>query len=142
MSAPTSRATLIKAIHAAKTRAGMDDNTYRDMLAIHASGKHSSKDCTDAQLRQVLAHLNRAVSGSGFRPSSRPEVRLIYALWGDAKRRAILDNPSKAGLRAFCARMANLGKDAATDPEFLEPSQCQVVIEALKSWIKRDGGSR
>jgi len=138
MTAPASRAALIKAIHAAKTHAGMDDDTYRDVLAAQAGGKRSSKDCTDAQLRQVLAHLNGANTGSGFRPSSRPEVRLIYALWGDLKQREVLDNPSKAGLRAFCARMANLGADAATDPEFLKPNQCRVVIEGLKAWIARE----
>ena len=131
---------LIGAIHAAKAAAGLDDDAYRDMLAVQTGGKRSAKDCTDSQLRQVLAHLNAASGQPSFKPSDDPQVRKIYALWGNLKRRGVLDNPTKTGLRAFCARMANLRQDATTDPEFLDSVQCRVVIEALKAWIDREEG--
>jgi phage gp16-like protein len=142
MSAPDPRRkALIAKVHIAKAQLGLDDATYR-ALVERVTGASSTKDAATSQLVDLVNEL--AAHGfketSGFRKSSKPDVRKIYALWGDAKRRAILDNPSKAGLRAFCARMANLGQDAATDPEFLEPSQCCVVIEALKAMIKRAEG--
>lgn len=130
------RAKLISAIHAAKSKAGLDDDAYRAMLSVHGGGKASSKDCTEAELRAVLSHLNGASGARPFKPSKRPEVRKIHAQWGELKRLGALDSPTKPALRAFCARMANTG-DATTDPEFLTPEHARVVIEALKAMIKR-----
>jgi len=60
-------------------------------------------------------------------------IKAIHA----AKRRGILDNPTKAGLRSFCAAATGLKGKAATDPAFLTVAQCIKVVEALVAMIER-----
>ncbi len=127
-----------RAIHAAARAAGLvDRDAYEDMLAAQTGGKRSSTDCTEDELRAVLTHLNGGSKGKStpFKPSARADVRLIYALWGQAKRDGILKNPTPAGLAAFCVRWK--AKGTATKPDFLTPSEAAQAIEALKAMIRR-----
>jgi phage gp16-like protein len=129
------RRKLTSAYHAACAKAGLDEADRRDMLETQ-TGKRSSKDCSDAQLRRVLAHLNGSSTDKPFKPSKRADVRKIHAQWGELKRQGKLTSPTKAALRAFCANMAKTGA-ATTDPEFLTSAQARMVVEALKKWIER-----
>ena len=133
---PDDRKKLIAAFHAASAKAGLDEEARRDLLEVE-TGKRSSKDCSDAQLRKVLARLNGASTSAPFKPSKRADVRKIHAQWGELKRLNTLTNPTKAGLRAFCGRMAGVAGAAATDPEFLAADQARKVNEALKAMILR-----
>lgn len=135
MSIASERRRLISAVHAAASAHGIDDTVYREMMRT-MFGKTSSTACTEAELRRLLVRLNGGGTGRSFRVSKRPEIRKIFAQWGELKRKGVLDNPTPAGLRAFCARMAQTGA-ATTDPEFLTAAQARVVIEALKAWIER-----
>jgi phage gp16-like protein len=132
------RKALIAKIHVAKAQLGLDEATYR-ALVERVTGKTSSKDASTGKLvdlvNELKAHGFR--DGGAFRPSVKPDVRKIYALWGELKRLGALENPSRAALRAFCARMTSAG-GAATGPEFLTPLQCRAVIEGLKAWSERE----
>lgn len=55
MKAP-SRNQRLAAIHMGKTKLGLDDDTYRDMLE-QIAGKRSAKDLSDDELVKVLQHL-------------------------------------------------------------------------------------
>lgn len=126
------------AVHAAASAHGIDDTVYREMMRT-MFGRVSSKDCTEAELRRLLVRLNGGGTGRSFRVSKRPEIRKIFAQWGELKRKGVLDNPTPAGLRAFCARMANLPAGVTKDPDHLTAAEARVVIEALKAWIERAG---
>ncbi len=123
------RKQLITAIHTAKSRNKIDDDTYRDKLRERFSVV-SSKDLTDAQLRELLTDLN---GGKFYRPKSRkPYVRKIFALWGEMCRQRIPESPNRPGLLAFVQRQASV-----SDPEFLTPESANLVIEGLKAWQSR-----
>ncbi|HAV4522537.1 TPA: regulatory protein GemA [Acinetobacter baumannii] len=51
-----SRNQRLAAIHMGKTKLGLDDDTYRDMLE-QIAGKRSAKDLNDDELVKVLQHL-------------------------------------------------------------------------------------
>jgi len=51
-----SRNQRLAAIHMGKTKLGLDDDTYRDMLE-QIAGKRSAKDLSDDELVKVLQHL-------------------------------------------------------------------------------------
>lgn len=56
-------------IHIARKQLGMDDDTYRQMLAT-VTGRRSSKDCSVAELHKVVAHLKQL----GFKAKPRKRV--------------------------------------------------------------------
>ena len=122
----------------AQKQLGLDEDAYRDRLE-RETGKRSAKEMTVAELDKVLTGFKR----DGFRPappktgkatSSRPEVRKVFALWGELAP-SLRSGGSRESLRAFVKRM--VGVD---DPNFLSGAQAGVVIEALKDWGKRVHG--
>jgi phage gp16-like protein len=131
---------LIAKIHIARKQLAMVDDEYRSLLEAE-TGLRSCAGMSQAQLASVLAALERR----GFKPRSTarksaprpPHVRLVYALWGDLQSLgAVTRGPKGApALRAFVNRQAQVAA-----PEFLTAQQAHSVVEALKSWIKREKG--
>lgn len=89
------RKKLIAQIHIAKSQLGMDDESYRAILARVANGKTSSKDLSMLQLRMVVSEMKAKgfqarPSGAKARPRpARPKEALrrkVDALLTDAKR--------------------------------------------------------
>lgn len=131
---------LLSAIHAAKRRLGLDDATYRDMLE-RLTGKRSAGAMHDADLNEVLAHLNIAGGAQRYRPAVRAQdgpnaalVNKIRALWISLAQLGAVEDRRDAALLAFAERQT--GKQAL---EFLTPIDCNKVIEALKEWAEREG---
>ncbi len=128
------RAKLIKAVHACKTKKGIDDETYRATLR-EGFKVSSSTELTNQQLGALLTKLN---GGKWHRPkSSKPYVRMIFGLWAEMCRLGIPEHPTRAGLLAFVKRQADVA-----DPEWLTPESAASVIEALKSWKTREVDKR
>ncbi|WP_374631788.1 phage protein GemA/Gp16 family protein [Ferrovibrio sp.] len=128
------RAKLIKAVHACKTKKGIDDEAYRDILERDFKAK-SSTELDNRQLGSLLTTLN---GGKWYRPkSSKPYVRMIFGLWAEMCRLGIPDYPTRAGLKAFVKRQADVA-----DPEWLTPETANAVIEALKAWKARELAKR
>jgi phage gp16-like protein len=128
---------LIRAVQASRHKvAGLDDDgAWRDFLEA-TTGKRSLREMTGRELGQVLDALVKrgAQRPNGWRPTShRPEVRKIYAIWGDMCRHRIPRQPTREGLVQLLKR--ELQKDA---PEFLTPTEAARIIEALKSWRDRE----
>ena len=110
----------------------MEDDDYRALLE-RATGRSSSADLTDDQRRAVIDAMQALgftpKAGKRFRPASvKPHVRLIWALWGDLKRRGIWRSPHRSSLLAFVH-----DRTGVSDPEWLDRDQAQPVIEALKA---------
>jgi len=104
-------------IHVAKTRLGMTEPEYRDMLS--RVGVTSSKDLNDSQLDEVMRHLEHMgfvlPAGKKFK---RPPVesskgaltRKIYALMADMQL-------SRAYVDAVARRMCGVGSWVWCDAE-------------------------
>ncbi len=135
---PDRKAMLAK-VHLAKKALGLDEDSYRAVLA-RITGRDSSAACQRRQLVDLLAEFKRLgwTGNSAGRPkSAKPHVRKVFAVWGEMCRRGIPDNPTPAGLKAFVARMTGVD-----DPEWLDPARGRRVIEALKAWQERETAKR
>ena len=125
---------MIAKIHIAKKEMGLDDASYRNVLKA-ATGKDSSKALSERELERVLGkfrELGWKPKRSGSKPSGRPHVRKIHALWSALEKAGKLRDASPAALRSFVQRQT--GCDAA---EFLTSREAGAVIEALKAWLNR-----
>ncbi|MDR3437154.1 regulatory protein GemA [Telmatospirillum sp.] len=131
------RKALIAKVHIAKTQLGLDEATYRAMVE-RMTGSTSTKDAPYSKLVDLVDEMKAHgfKDDGGFRPSKRPDVRKIHALWGELRRAGALESPTKAALRAFCANQTGAA-GAAKDPEHLTPAEARRVIEALKAWADR-----
>jgi len=135
----------IKAIHASRRQVqGLDDeDTWRDFLE-QITGQRSIRAMDEAARQRVLDALRArgAKGGNGarsFRPSDKPHVRKVFAIWGAMCRAGIPDNPTRAGLRAFVAKMTATAArpEGVGNPEWLDLEAARKVTEALKSWERR-----
>ncbi len=137
------RRALLAQVHLAKKELGLDEDTYRDMLAAVA-GKRSASELTIPELERVVAGCRARGWQSGaaaptthsprgrFAASQKPHVRKVWATWGGMGRDGLISKASRQALRTFVERMTK-----CSDPEWLTPEQANVVIEGLKAWRGR-----
>ncbi len=123
---PARRRRLIAAVHAAAKKAGLDEETRRDLME-RVTGKRSAAEMTLSELGRVLD----AIHG---RAATRPWQRLIAALWQDLAWLGEVQNPSQAALDAFVRRQTGRG-----GLRMLDARSADRVIEALKAWLHRAG---
>ncbi|CUW41118.1 putative Mu-like prophage protein gp16 [Magnetospirillum sp. XM-1] len=134
MTATPARRALNAAVHAAAKANGLDDDAYRDMLEVQ-TGKRSAKDCTDAQLRQVLDHLNGVGRAPAPANAARsPHAKLARALWISLHNLGEVSDPRESALRQFVQR-----QHGVTDLRFVRADQAAPVIEGLRAWATRAG---
>lgn len=136
----------IGAIHAAKARLGLDDDSYRDVLQAE-TGKRSAKGLSSAEAWRVLERMkawtNPAPVPAPAKPTAAGALRLdgayagvCRALWMAGWNLGIVEDRTDRALIAFVQRQTAIaslnwvhdGKDGAK------------VIEALKAWIDREAG--
>ncbi|BAE50556.1 regulatory protein GemA [Paramagnetospirillum magneticum] len=134
MTTTPARRALNAAIHAAAKAKGLDDDAYRDMLEVQ-TGKRSAKDCTDAQLRQVLDHLNGGTRNPAPASAAQsPHAKLARALWISLHNLGEVDDPRESALRQFVER-----QHGVADLRFVRAAEAAPIIEALKDWCTRAG---
>ncbi|CAA0128987.1 Uncharacterised protein [Starkeya nomas] len=138
----------IGAIHAAKSRAGLDEDTYRDVLR-RETGQSSSKALNAREAGRVLDYL-RALPGrvdaplkGPSKPAARGAVRMdgpyagkLRALWITGFNLGVVRNRRDAGLLAFVERQTGISHPAW----WREAADANKAIEALKAWIGREAG--
>ncbi|MHB0763362.1 gp16 family protein [Stutzerimonas sp. NM35] len=133
------RLRLIKLIHVGRRDLGMDDETYRLMLAgmKGLGGTTSTADLSIPNLERVLEHLKKR--GFTVRPNkqSRPladseQAKKIRSLWLQLHDQGEVRDPSEAALATF---VKNRTKVAAL--QWLNVDQASRVIEHLKKWVGR-----
>jgi len=127
------RNALIKAIHAAKRAAGLEDDTYRDMLQAR-TGLRSAKDMDERQLRLVLAHLNRGRPAPSAHRADSAHARKARALWLSLHHLGLVDDPRETALRAWVKR-----QHGVDDLRFVRAAEAAAVIDGLKLWASRAG---
>lgn len=141
----------IGAIHALKSRAGLDDDSYRDLLA-GVTGKRSAKDLSAAEAGRVIDRL-KAVSApaeSGVSPKRRrgaprargalalsgPYAGVCRALWISAWHLGIVRDRTDRAMVAFVRRQTGIDHINW----MRDPADGHKVVEALKGWIAREAG--
>ena len=128
---------LIKLIHVAKTKLGLDDEIYRDILKS-TTGKDSSKLLTPAQLEAVLDRLKQLgftveSNKTGVKNlASDAQSKLIRHLWLQLYRAGQVKNGSEKALAKF---IENRVKVSAL--QFLSTESADMVINHLRQWCKR-----
>lgn len=127
------RARDIQLIHVAKSKLGMDDETYRAMLWSIARVQ-SSTDLDFAGRQRVLEHLRKC---GGLKPSrgitaTDPVSRKIRSQWLRLRDLGELRDASEGALASYVERVT--GVKAL---QWLNSDQAASVIESLKAWEKR-----
>lgn len=123
----------LRAIHAAKSRIGLDDDSYRDLLE-RETGKRSSKALTEPQRKAFLAELNKM--GGARRKLDGKYAGKLQALWIAAWNLGIVRDKRDAAMLAFVRRQTGIDHT-----RFLrDPMDARKAVEALKAWLTREGG--
>ena len=137
------KANLIKLIHVAKTKLGLDDDVYRDILES-TTGKTSSKLLTPAQLEAVLDRLKQL----GFEVESKDKTgvknlasdaqsKLIRHLWLQLYDAGQVKNGSELALAKFVENRVHVSA-----LQFLSTRHADMIINHLRQWCKRCGIER
>lgn len=125
-----SRARLIRAVRGACKRVGLDDDDRR-VLQREATGKDSLGDMNLHEIGLVLDRVNRGytapASGQGAHQGK------VRALWWSLYFLGLVDEADR-GLDAFVRRQTSVSA-----LRFLDHRQAHSVIDALKSWLAREG---
>ena len=134
---------LIKLIHVAKTKLGLEDDVYRDILES-TTGKTSSKLLTPAQLEAVLDRLKQL----GFEVESKNKTgvqnlasdaqsKLIRHLWLQLHQAGQVKNGSELALAKFVENRVHVSA-----LQFLSSKHADMIINNLREWCKRCGIER
>lgn len=126
------RSKLMHAIRAACRRKGLDDDDRR-ALQGEIIGKASLADMTPAELGRFLDHLNRDWKGPA---GDRAHLGKIRALWWSLYWLGAIERPDDEALTVFVRRQTGIDH-----LRFLDHRKAPAVIEALKSWLEREGVS-
>ncbi|HEA0252730.1 TPA: regulatory protein GemA [Salmonella enterica] len=136
------RAKTIKLIHVARRSLGLDDETYRSMLASVVPGKSSCRDMSDAQLNKVL----ETMKTRGFSPVSRPRPAVpagiagkIRAIWSVMHRQGFVTRNDDSAIDAYVKRITrhHNGGEGVARLVWLREEHAGVVLETLKKWHMR-----
>lgn len=128
-SAAPDRTKLIRGIHAACRKLGLDDDGRRD-VQVGATGKASLTAMDTSELASVLAKLNR-----DSRPAAdRPHAGKIKALWWSLYWLGAVDQSDARAIDAFVRRQTGVSA-----LRFLDHRQAHSVVDALKAWAAREG---
>lgn len=133
------RTKLIQLIHIAKAKLGMDDATYRAILADIGNASSSTK-MTVSELEQVLEHFKKC----GFKlvPKNKvnlplttdPQSKKIRALWLELHNKGIVRDSSEFALAKMVKRLTGV-----ESLKWITSDQASMVIESLKQWLNRKG---
>lgn len=118
---------LIKAIQTGRRKLGMDDETYRALLADVSGGKTSSKELNACQLKEALRRMREA----GFRSATDPQFRKIKSLWLSMYDEGMVRSKSDQAIAAYVRRITKKAVNSCGVKDL------QRVIETLKQWIDR-----
>ncbi|MDM8214660.1 regulatory protein GemA [Desulfovibrio piger] len=123
----TGTAGLIRAIQTGRRKLGLDEETYRNLLADVSGGKTSAKELNAYQLKEVLRRLREA----GFHTATEPQLLKIRSLWFSMYDEGVVKSRSERSIAAYVRRITGKSTGACGVKDL------QRVIETLKSWINR-----
>lgn len=92
---------LVRAIQTGRRKLGLDDETYRGLLADVSGGKTSSRELNAYQLKEVLRRMREA----GFRSSTDPQLQKIRSLWFSMHDEGVVRSRSEKSIAAYIRRI-------------------------------------
>lgn len=134
---------LRKKVFVACRELGLSEDARHD-IQMRLTGKSSLSDMTDHEMELVVNHL----INSGWTPSTpkraaapRGDLRFVHVLWSKLSSAGKLDNPTREGLNRFIRRRFgdHWGSVPADIDHLRDAEQIAQVIEALKTWCRREG---
>ncbi|WP_439830162.1 gp16 family protein [Aeromonas caviae] len=156
MTANNERTRLIRLVQVGRSSLGLDEETYRELLA-QQSGKRSAAELTLQELDRVLL----AMKGAGFKPTVKravnggkpkrlspargaptktAEIGVIRAIWITMHRHGLVRDGSENALNHYVERQTvrlNNGIGVA-EVAWLSEALAYSVLESLKHWHKRE----
>lgn len=134
------RRALIAKVKLASKQLGLDDDTYRSVLA-QVTGQMSAADCSEAELAAMVEHFKargwqaKPARKVGKRPAAdHPVARKARAMWISLYHLDAIDSSSEQALEAFARRQLKV--DAL---QWADQSLGYRLIEALKAVAERHG---
>jgi phage gp16-like protein len=129
----------LAAVHVIKKALGMDDDAYRDALAMRFDGIRSAADLDHNQLNQWLLHLKSLQKRAGLNTDGVRHEAMIgkcEALWIELRKAGAVRNGSTEALQAFVQK-----RTGAAGLRMASSRQLYQTVEALKSWLARTESS-
>ncbi len=145
------RKQLIKLIHIAQSKLGMDKETYRAFL-VNTVKKSSCSNMTVSELEKVLDGMkSRGFStktnttkrriGTSQQYTLSNITKKIRAKWLEMYSQGIIRNSSEDALNAYVAKIAkNKDGQPIQFVSWLDNEQATKVLERLKKWQQRELG--
>jgi hypothetical protein len=127
----------MKAIYALARDLQIDEDDRRDLYQ-RVTGKRSLSDMSAEQQLQVASELRRLLDrpGTGRVQLTGPYAKKLQALWIAGWNLGLVRNREDSALIAFVKRQTGIDH-----VRFLrDPFQATKAVEALKDWLRRDGG--
>lgn len=135
---PPTREQIVK-IHIARNELGMDEESYRCLLAMNFGGRTSCKELSEAEAGRLLGMFR----ARGWKPKTKKRAsdvplpddamsRKCVALWITLHKAGVVRQGSTVALMHFVKRVT--GVDLL---QWCAPKQKLMVIEALKNMQKR-----
>lgn len=130
----------ITIIRTLASKAGMDEETYRALLEREA-GVRSARQLTRIEAGRVIDHLRQSTGQSAWAKGAvagldSPVARKMQALWITGYNLGLIHDRSDKAMLSFLERQTGV-----SHTRFLtHPSEATGAIEALKSWLRREGG--
>ena len=129
----------LAAIHTGKKQLHLDDDAYRSMLNS-ITGKTSAAELSATERGDVLDWMRdqgfHVQPGRTRKPRPTQEQK-IRALWAELAVLGVLHESSEGALASFVERQTK-----KTRMEWCTPVELNAVIEALKSWLRREKRKR
>ena len=135
----------IKKIHTLKGALGLDDATYRDILAGYGVTTSTDRRFTLGKADELIRDLEAKAVAAGVWERRKPakaaaarkladdaQSRKIRALWLELHAQGKVENRAETALLAYVKRMT--GRDRL---EWITSAQASRVIEAMKKWVER-----
>ena len=130
----TDRRRKLAVIHIAKKELGLNDDTYRMLLAGAAGVDSAGKILNDRQYCNVM----RAFRAAGYQPKppaarKAPDAQMgkCYALWCELERLGAVKS------KAWGSMMAWVGRQLGGHQDIIRANQKSHLIEELKRWQRR-----
>lgn len=128
----------VKAIYAGIRALGIAEEDDRRALYERVTGKRRLREMSPSDKEGVVQELRRLgfKTSNNRRQLSGPYAKKLQALWITAWNLGIARSREDGAMLAFIRRQTGI-----EDTRFLQEAyQADKVIEALKSWIAREGG--
>lgn len=147
----SSAATEIKLIHIARQSLGLDEDTYRALVARFGNGATSSTQLSVSQRKALLTHMKD--SGFVLRPKAgkvgsawqrEPQMRKLRAMWYVLAEAGHVEQPAdadacNAAIEAWAKRQLSTHTPPLDALRFASGAQMNKLIEELKAWGLRVG---